>query len=99
MKKTSIIILSVLSLILSCKKAENNNAMPTASNSLSCGSVTRASAIVKDSNLDPIILKSIDSIQINQQLFDNYDDMVKVTGGVFEMGGDWIDHFAGGIVV
>ena len=88
MKRTSVIILSVLSLMISCKKAENINSLPVVSNSLSCGSVTRASAIVKDNNLDPIILKSIDSIQINQQLFDNYDDMVKVTGGVFEMGGD-----------
>lgn len=88
MNRTSVIILSIFSLILSCKKAENNNSLPIVSNSLSCGSVTRASAIVKDNNLDPIILKSIDSIEINQQLIDHYDDMVKVYGGVFEMGGD-----------
>ena len=93
MKKSTIIIFGLLSFMISCKNAEKNNTINADGATLSCSSVSRASAILKDNNLDPVILKSIDSIQVDKQLVDNFDNMRRITGGVFEMGGDMPSGF------
>ena len=93
MKKSTIIIFGLLSFMISCKNAEKNNTNNADGATLSCSSVSRASAILKDNNLDPVILKSIDSIQVDKQLVDNFDNMRRITGGVFEMGGDMPSGF------
>ena len=92
-KHSKIIILSALGVMLSCNKAENNKALNKVNSTLSCNSVSRASAVLKDNNLDSVILKSIDSIQADKLLVNNYDDMVMISGGVFEMGGDMPSGF------
>ena len=85
MNKLKIVIKTVLalSLIIACKNAEKETTPPVADDSLSCSSVSRVSAVVGNQSTD-----TISNIPANKELSEDYSGMVKISGGVFDMGGD-----------
>jgi formylglycine-generating enzyme required for sulfatase activity len=90
MNKIKIILISAFSLCLSiaCNNTKQEKEEPLNSDSLSCSSVSRVGAIVNNNAIDTISKNSIEDIESNNALAEDYVGMVKIPGGVFEMGGD-----------
>jgi sulfatase modifying factor 1 len=88
MNKTKIIIISAFALCftIACKEKETTQLVN--SDSLSCSSVSRVSAIVNSKSLDTISKSNVEVIETNNALAKDYEGMVKISGGVFDMGGD-----------
>lgn len=95
MNKIRIIILSsvVLCFLIACKNAEKETTEIVNKDSLSCSSVSRANLIQTDSNLDSNLMKSIEAISVNKDLENDFKGMIKIPGGIFEMGGDQPEGF------
>ena len=88
--KIAIIGILVLCNCYSCKNKETETIQIVESdpNSLSCSSVSRASSIITDKNLDAALLDDLNVIEPNKEIAEDYQGMVKISGGVFDMGGD-----------
>ncbi len=72
----------------SCK--EKNVEISTVSNdeSLSCSSISRVNMLVGKQDLNPTYLAAIEAIATDPEKSQSLEGMVKIPGGVFEMGGD-----------
>lgn len=95
MNKIRIFILSLLVLgpLASCKNAVKETLGIVEKDRLSCNAVSRASSVVNHKNLETILLDEIDIIRTNKEISESFLGMVKISGGVFEMGGDTPDGF------
>ncbi len=85
--KIVLIIFSV-GFIFSCKNKAVENVNGVDQESLSCSSVSRTKVLMGESDLNKSYLGAIDSIAPDPDKTNSFDAMVKIQGGVFEMGGD-----------
>lgn len=78
-----------ISLVLTCK--DNKNKI----SAKECISIPKQSEIVRIdyTDLNPTFVKSIESIEQDTSMVTNYDGMIKIKGGVFEMGGNVVEGF------
>lgn len=72
----------------SCKKVKDELVQPVGENSLSCSSTTRLSHISGIKNSDSIYQNNSTMSTVDMVSTENFKGMVKITGGVFDMGGD-----------
>jgi formylglycine-generating enzyme required for sulfatase activity len=86
--KICVIILLAFFLQISCKKEEKETIKIDNKDSLSCSSVSRVNSIVGHQSRDTISKEDIELIETNDGLAEDYEGMVKISGGVFDMGGD-----------
>jgi formylglycine-generating enzyme required for sulfatase activity len=74
--------------LISCNNKVAENTDVKDKESLSCSSVSRTSALMGQSDLNKSYLSAIDSITPSSEKIQSFDEMVKIPGGVYEMGGD-----------
>jgi formylglycine-generating enzyme len=84
----SVLIIFILCFVISCKNKDVENAVDENHESLSCSSVSRTKVLMGKNDLNKSYLGAIDSIIPNSEKTTNFEGMIKIPGGVFEMGGD-----------
>lgn len=84
----SVLVIFILCFVISCKNKDVEIAVDANHESLSCSSVSRAKVVMGKNDLNKSYLAAIDSIVVNSEKTTNFEGMIRIPGGVFEMGGD-----------
>jgi sulfatase modifying factor 1 len=86
--RTTAILTILISFTIACKNSEKKEPQPLNKDSLSCSSRSRAGSIIGRQSIDTISKNEVEGIKANKNLSEDYKGMVKISGGIFEMGGD-----------
>lgn len=78
----------ILFSVLACQDKVKEDTPSKDQEPLSCSSVSRAKVLTGENDLNATYLAAIDSIEPNADRLESFEAMVKIPGGVFEMGGD-----------
>jgi len=89
--------IAICFIIFSCKKENNPSAKPEKATkvkaALSCNPINGTQKFYDRASLDASFLSSVDSIDTSEEERKDFSGMVKIEGGIFNMGGDVAEGF------